>query len=197
MRISRGTPEARSRLCICRTSFLMTFATGGGSSSRWLPENYISIKNNRGLFLQVISAPLLYVMGSEVWMSAKALGLQRRQTEIPTTEVSKSQEKDASRRWERLEGRRHGWKLRSAIITLNLILLIAFIQTFICSSADFLNFIFYVFVIFWPHCSACGVLVPQPGIEPTPPVVEAQTTREPLNHQGSHQTFRCMMKSQK
>ena len=29
MRISRGTPEARSRLCICRASFLMTFATGG------------------------------------------------------------------------------------------------------------------------------------------------------------------------
>ena len=24
-----GTPEARSRLCICRASFLMTFATGG------------------------------------------------------------------------------------------------------------------------------------------------------------------------
>ena len=28
-RISRGTPEARSRLCVCRASFLMTFATGG------------------------------------------------------------------------------------------------------------------------------------------------------------------------
>ena len=28
MRISRGTPEARSRLCVCRASFLMTFATG-------------------------------------------------------------------------------------------------------------------------------------------------------------------------
>ena len=28
-RISRGTPEAWSRLCICRASFLMTFATGG------------------------------------------------------------------------------------------------------------------------------------------------------------------------
>ena len=25
---------------------------------------------------------------------------------------------------------------------------------------------------------ACGVLVPQPRIEPVPPVVEAQTTRE-------------------
>ena len=29
MRISRGTPEAQSRLCVCRASFLMTFATGG------------------------------------------------------------------------------------------------------------------------------------------------------------------------
>ena len=28
-RISRGTPEARSDLCVCRASFLMTFATGG------------------------------------------------------------------------------------------------------------------------------------------------------------------------
>ena len=29
MRISRGTPEARSRLCVCQASFLMTFAMGG------------------------------------------------------------------------------------------------------------------------------------------------------------------------
>ena len=28
-RISRGTPEAQSHLCVCRASFLMTFATGG------------------------------------------------------------------------------------------------------------------------------------------------------------------------
>ena len=28
MRISRGAPEARSRLCVCRASFLMTFAMG-------------------------------------------------------------------------------------------------------------------------------------------------------------------------
>ena len=27
-RISGGTPEARSRLCVCRASFIMTFATG-------------------------------------------------------------------------------------------------------------------------------------------------------------------------
>ena len=29
-----------------------------------------------------------------------------------------------------------------------------------------------------PCCMACGILVPQPRIEPVPPVVEAQTTRE-------------------
>ena len=33
--ISRGTPEARSRLCVCRASFLMTFVMGG--VPHWLP----------------------------------------------------------------------------------------------------------------------------------------------------------------
>ena len=28
-KLSRGTPEAQSRLCECRASFLMTFAMGG------------------------------------------------------------------------------------------------------------------------------------------------------------------------
>ena len=31
-RISRETPEARSRLCVCQASFLMTFARGGARS---------------------------------------------------------------------------------------------------------------------------------------------------------------------
>ena len=30
----------------------------------------------------------------------------------------------------------------------------------------------------WPPCAACGILVPQPGIEPVPPAVEARS----LNH---------------
>ena len=34
------------------------------------------------------------------------------------------------------------------------------------------------FVFFWLHCWACGILVPQPGIEPTSPAVEAWS----LNH---------------
>ena len=29
--------------------------------------------------------------------------------------------------------------------------------------------------LFWPHYAACKILVPQPGIEPTPPAVEAQS----------------------
>ena len=36
------------------------------------------------------------------------------------------------------------------------------------------NFFFF----FWPLCEACGILVPQPGIEPAPPAVAAQS----LNH---------------
>ena len=29
------------------------------------------------------------------------------------------------------------------------------------------------FILFWPHCMACGILVPRPGIKPVPPAVEA------------------------
>ena len=29
-------------------------------------------------------------------------------------------------------------------------------------------------IFFWPHHRACWILVPQPGIEPTPPTMEAQ-----------------------
>ena len=42
--------------------------------------------------------------------------------------------------------------------------------------------------LFWPYHTACGILVPQPGIEPAPPAVEAQspnhwTAREvPISH---------------
>ena len=51
MRISRGTPEAQSRLCICRASFLMTFATGGapvpGRRSRLSVHPWTLIPNHR------------------------------------------------------------------------------------------------------------------------------------------------------
>ena len=42
------------------------------------------------------------------------------------------------------------------------------------------------FFSFWPRCSACGILVPQPGIEPVPPAVEAQS----LNHWTSREVPR-------
>ena len=41
----------------------------------------------------------------------------------------------------------------------------------------FLMFII-IYFIFWLCCAACGILVPQPGIEPTPPAVEVRS----LNH---------------
>ena len=36
----------------------------------------------------------------------------------------------------------------------------------------------YFLSFFWPHRAACGIFVPQPGIEPTPLALEAQS----LNH---------------
>ena len=32
---------------------------------------------------------------------------------------------------------------------------------------------FFIFLISWLHCVACGILVPPPGTEPAPPAVEA------------------------
>ena len=37
--------------------------------------------------------------------------------------------------------------------------------------------------VFWLRCEAYGILVPQPGIEPVPPVLEAES--QPLDNQGS------------
>ena len=53
------------------------------------------------------------------------------------------------------------------------------------SPNSFLNYILFIFLIFWPHQAACGILVPWPGIEPTPPALEVRslnhwTTREVL-----------------
>ena len=31
----------------------------------------------------------------------------------------------------------------------------------------------FIYFFFWPHCTACGILVPWPGIKPVPTVVEA------------------------
>ena len=40
------------------------------------------------------------------------------------------------------------------------------------------NLHFYLLLLFWWSCAACGILVSRPGIEPTPTAVEAQS----LNH---------------
>ena len=38
------------------------------------------------------------------------------------------------------------------------------------------SFLFFSFLFFfWLCCMACGILVPQPGIEPMPPALEAQS----------------------
>ena len=35
---------------------------------------------------------------------------------------------------------------------------------------------FFCFFHFWPHCAACGILVPLPGIEPGPTAVKAESS---------------------
>ena len=46
----QGTPEARSRLCVCRASFLMTFATGGvPHASSWQRSAIQSAKTRLGV----------------------------------------------------------------------------------------------------------------------------------------------------
>ena len=60
---------------------------------------------------------------------------------------------------------------------------------------------YYSFLIFWSHHMACRILVPWPGIEPMPPVLEAQslnnwTTREvPLYHSEGKVSFFSVLTS--
>ena len=49
MRISRGTPEARSCLCVCQASFLMSFAMGGGPPAG-SPQDLLS---KLGIFITI------------------------------------------------------------------------------------------------------------------------------------------------
>ena len=45
----------------------------------------------------------------------------------------------------------------------------------------FFNIFFWsivAFFFFWPCCTTCGILVPRPGLEPAPLILEAQN----LNH---------------
>ena len=54
------------------------------------------------------------------------------------------------------------------------------IEVTLKGSNRFLFFVYFILFIylFWLHCAACGLSVPRPGIEPTPPAVEGQS----LNH---------------
>lgn len=45
--------------------------------------------------------------------------------------------------------------------------------------------IYGFFFFFWLHCKPCGIFVPQQGIKPFPPAVEAQN--QPLAFQESPQ----------
>ena len=62
-----------------------------------------------------------------------------------------------------------------------------------CFFSFFFSFLFNYFLnvflsfIFWLHCAVCGILVPQPEIEPMHPAAEAWS--QPLDHQGSPLLF--------
>ena len=49
----------------------------------------------------------------------------------------------------------------------------------------FFSLSFFLSFLFWPHHAARGILVPQPGIEPVPPAVEAWR----LNHWATRQVL--------
>ena len=36
-------------------------------------------------------------------------------------------------------------------------------------------FYFFIFLLFWLHLAACRILIPQPGIELTPPALETES----------------------
>ena len=56
------------------------------------------------------------------------------------------------------------------------------------STYPFLKKEFSYFLLFCPHCSACGILVPWPGIKPMPPELGAQC----LNHWTTSEVPNCM-----
>ena len=50
-----------------------------------------------------------------------------------------------------------------------------------------------IFVLSWLRHVACGILVPQPGIKPTPPAVEARS----LNHRTTREVPRLCIQLQR
>ena len=62
-------------------------------------------------------------------------------------------------------------------------------------------FVLLLFLISWPHLSICRILVPKPGIELTPPAVEALsfnhwTTREVHEFSFRHGELKCLWDTQ-
>ena len=55
----------------------------------------------------------------------------------------------------------------------------------------FLNYfdILFIYLLFWLHRTARGILVPRPGIEPEPPALEARS----LNHWTSREVSKQML----
>ena len=51
------------------------------------------------------------------------------------------------------------------------------------------SILFYLF-IFWLHHVACGILVPQPGMEPVPPVVGGWSFNHWIFREVPHQHFK-------
>ena len=46
-------------------------------------------------------------------------------------------------------------------------------RSLVVLALTFRPMILFFSFLFWPRCKACGILVPQPGIEPVPPAMEA------------------------
>ena len=53
--------------------------------------------------------------------------------------------------------------------------------------------IYFLLLIFCLHCMACGILVPQPGIEPVAPALGAQS----LNHWATREVLLMLHHFQK
>ena len=79
--ISRGTPEARSRLCVCRASFLMTFAPGTASGSFQMSQLFTP--GGQGIGVSASTSVLQmntqdwFPLGRTGWISLQSKGLSR------------------------------------------------------------------------------------------------------------------------
>ena len=63
-----------------------------------------------------------------------------------------------------------------------------FLLSWMCEFLKFIYLFIRLFIfIFWPSRVACGILVPGPGIEPAPPVLEARG----LNQWASRKVWMC------